>query len=213
MSKNIHFNRIDNGKLVLSAEFLSTFPTLAALLNCASVIDFTLNNNQRFRQYIWAIAGNNTCGWLCQLEHVIPQDKLFLPEHILLVKNMGGVIHKWGDVDETLLSAKNFMFVLQDSFNGLDDEDNYLQNCKTEGYAPIDMSNLITFAMDANGDCTFYNKNTKAVFLYAHDGYSDLDITLVEGQPEYSIYTYTNIKTFSDYVELLAKQMQQIIAI
>jgi hypothetical protein len=212
VNQNIHFDNIESGKLALSAEFISTFPTLAALLKTASVLDFTINNNQRFRQYSWALASQQTCGWLCQLEHVIPQDKALIAEHILLVKNMGGIIKTMGNVGETLLSAKNNLFGLQASFNGLDDEDNYLEACEADDLTPIDLTQIITFAMDANGDCTFYDNNSKKVFLYAHDGYSDFDITLLDSQPEYSIYRYDQIHTFVDYVETLAKQMQQNIA-
>jgi hypothetical protein len=208
VNQNIHFDNIESGKLALSAEFISTFPTLAALLKTATVLDFTINNNQRFRQYSWALASQQSCGWLCQLEHVTPQDKAFIAEHILLVKNIGGIVNSWGNFSETLLTAKNFLFGLQVSFNGIDTEDNYLAACEADDLTPIDLTQVITFAMDANGDCTFYDKNTKKIFLHAQSGYSDFDITLLDNQPEYSIYRYVQIHTFVDYVETLASQMQ-----
>lgn len=211
--QQLNFDSIGDASLNLSADFVNNFPKLSALIKNASVIDFTINSNKRYRQFIWQLADNETCGWLCQLEHVVPQDLNLIPEHILLNKTIGGIIEHWGDedFDETFLYAKNFTFGLQDAINSFEWEESYLESCEEEDSTPIDVSKLLTFSQEANGDNTFYNKETKEVFLFAHDGYSPLDITLVDGQPDCTIYTYDNVKTFNDYVETLADQWQQII--
>ncbi|MBO0929656.1 hypothetical protein [Fibrella aquatilis] len=208
METNITFDRIGNGKLTYSDDFITTFPKLFSLLKTAHVLDFTINSNKRYRQYIWRLINNKTCGWLCQLEHVFPQHLNLIPEHILLTKTMGGIINYWGgdDFNETLLYANNFLFGIQNSTNSFEWADNYLEACELESLLPLSLADLLTFSQESNGNNTFYHKETKEVFLYAHDGYSPLDITLKADQPKYTIYTYDNIITFNDYVETLAEQ-------
>lgn len=213
---DIIFSSISDRKVTFSKEFSSLFPELSNLISKASVVDFTINSNRRFRQYIWTKKDGSTNGWLCNLEHCTPQGRNIIEEHELLSKSVGSIIECWtSDEDakvETFIDNNNFTFSLVDTTKGIAGwEDNYLELCEEESISPLDINDFVTFALEANGNITFYNYKTKEVFYYAHDGYYAFDISLVDKQPEYSIHTIDGVSTFVDYVEQLAKQWLAIV--
>lgn len=214
---DIVFSTIGGGKFSPSPEFIELFPEMNRLLQSSVVIDFTIDNNQKFRQYIWIKSDKSTVGWLCRLEHCIPQGRNIIDEHALLSCQVGGIIDYWVnksyEIDtDTFIDNNNFTFSLVNSGTGIGGwEKLYLSACENEELVPLDTSDFVTFALEANGNTTFYNKNTKEVFYYAHDGYFPIDIFSINGQPEYTIHKFDGIETFTDYVETLAVQWQKII--
>lgn len=216
MKQSVNFTNIGGGAVDLSAEFQTTFPALSALLAKAKVVDFTINTTQVFRQYIWFHADGTSSGWLCQLEHCVPLGRNLIPEHILLAKNMGGIIDYWREDKntETFIDANEFTFMMKDSYPGIGSwKENYEIRCQDDKVEPLDLTKFVAFALEANGNVTFYNHETKDVFLYAHDGYSPLEIKLVQGQPEYTIHQFSQTKSFADYVEQIAHQWQRAIGV
>lgn len=218
MKNQIIFNTIQDVKLILSEEFVNLFPSMSKLLNKAYKIEFTLNGNQRFRQYIWTSNDGETCGWLCKLEHCIPQGRGIIPEHILLSQTVGGIIDYWVDdaskEQGSLIDANVFTFSLTDSTKGVGGLTNGSnEECQSVAIDAFDPSLFLTFALEANGNTTFYNCQTKEVFVYLHDDYSPFDITpCKDADPSCSaIYRYDKVHTFIDYVETLADQWLQII--
>jgi len=197
-----------------SQEFESTFPALASLLRKATVIDFVAENNQSFRQYIWTHKTGCTTGWLCRMEHQRPQDVTYISEHLLLAKQVGGIIHYWcGHENDvlTVIDNNNFTFTLKDCTTGLGGhEDYYYELCEEEA-APLDISKFTVFALEANGDITLYNTETKQVYVFLPGDYSPFEFTPVEGQPLGTFYKYDRAETFVEFVELLAKQWLEII--
>lgn len=215
MKQNLNFTNMGGGTVELSSEFQSTFPTLSALLAKAKVVDFTVNTTQVFRQYIWFHADGTSSGWLCQMEHCVPVGRNLIQEHILLAKNMGSILHYWGKdkETETFVDANEFTFMMKDSYPGIGSwNEIYKNRCQDDNVEPLDLTKFVGFALEANGNVTLYNHETKEVFLYAHDGYSSLDIKLVQGQPEYTIHQFVGTTSFVDYVEQLAKQWKSAIA-
>lgn len=212
-NNQICFDNIEETELNLPNEFTTTFPLLADLLHRAKVIDFVINGNQRFRQYIWFTPAGNMLGWLCQLEHLIPAEIKFLKEHLLLAKNMGGIIEHWGNEDEsTLLDAKLFNFSLKESTQGINEwEEHYLERCKEREIIPRDTSKFVTFSLESNGVPTFYDIENQQVYSYLFNGYSELRSRPINGHPDYTIYEYQDIKTFNEYIEYLAKEWLSLI--
>lgn len=215
-NNQVIFDGIHDGKMNLSPDFIALFPKMTQLLDKAYKVEFTLNGNQRFRQYIWTNAKGGTCGWLCKLEHCVPQGRNIIPEHIMLSKNLGGVIKYWlGDRTEdanSFIDANSFTFSLTDTTVGVGGwEDSYVDECKEQGLEPLDVSEFVTFALESNGNTTFYNYKTKEVFVYLHDDYSPFEITPHKGHPSCTIYQYDRAKSFVGYVEALADQWLQVI--
>lgn len=215
-NNQVIFNEIHDGKMELPSDFASLFPRMTSLLDKAYKVEFTLNSNQRFRQYIWTNGKGGATGWLCKLEHCVPQGRNIIAEHILLSKCVGGIVEYWLD-DRTedadsFIDANEFTFSLVDSTVGIGGwEDNYVNECKEQGVEPLDTSEFLTFALEANGNTTFYSHITKEVFVYLHDDYSPFEITPHKGHPLCTIYQYDKAQTFVEYVETLADQWLQVI--
>lgn len=211
-NKDVFFTGIDNAQMHLSGLFEEQFPTMTLLLKKAIAIDMVINSNQRFRQYIWKAKTGNTCGWLSRLEHIVPQDRTYLPEHIMLAQTMGGIVEFWGEENHTLLLNKETTFSLKNSFTGLAGmEDVYVEQCEEEGFTPIDTSVLIGFSLEANGDLSCYNNRTGEVVHFAHDGYSPYNIIRLNRQPEYAFYHIEKAATFAQYVAAIAEEWLQLV--
>jgi hypothetical protein len=219
MSKqqNIEFTGFGGGHFSPTNEFKHTFPKMTELLGKALVVDFAINRHQRFRQYIWAQENSKSIGWLCRLEHCVPQGRNIIPEHILLSNTVGGIVEYWIDDKsinvDTFIDNNHFTFSLPDTHSGIGGwEEHYISDCANAGFTPLETKDFVTFALEANGNTTFYHKDTKEVFFFAHDGYSPIDIALLEGQPDYTIHKFDSVTTFVDYAEALATQWLSIIS-
>lgn len=217
-NNQIIFNHIEDAHVQISKEFAALYPYMTQLLDKASKIEFTLNGNQRFRQYIWTNANGHTSGWLCKLEHCTPQGRNLTDEHILLAWTMGGIIDYWladeSKDAQSFIQANDFTFSLTDSHVGIGGwEDNYIRQCKTKGIEPLDTSNFVTFALEANGNTTFYDYNTKEVFIYLHDDYSPFATTPANEYQGVTVYRYNDARYFNSYVEQLAMQWLRILGI
>lgn len=213
-NKTITFDNIRNGEVDFSKEFVTLYPKLTQLLKRATTIELTLNGNQRFRQYIWTNAEGQTSGWLCKLEHCIPQGRHLIDEHILLAKTMGGIIKYWladeSKAPDSFIDANTFTFSLTESHTGIGGwKGDYASECKSEKVEPLDTSKFVTFALEANGNTTFYDHQTKKVFVYLHDDYSPFATIPHQGSPLCTIYEYDKVDTFTDFVETLAEQWEK----
>lgn len=211
MKNQVNFDRIHSAKLDLSEEFKAQFPRMTNLLKQASVIDFTINGNQRFRQYIWNKNGSSY-GWLCKLEHCIPVGRNIIDEHILFSTNVGGIINYWTDgdkVENTFIDTNEFTFSLTDTFVGGGLKDCFSRSSGNAGDLNVD--SCVTFAQEQNGNVTFYNYLTREIFVYLHDDYSPFEVEPFEVAPPVAIYRYKGVKLFVDYVEILADQWSRIV--
>jgi hypothetical protein len=159
-----------------------------------------------YRLYSWNTKDGNTAGWLCRIETNNSTIEILL-EHQLLVDNIGGIEESYGsDECEKLTDNQNFLFIKSECKTiDKDLKDIYLDICEEENLKPLTTDNFITFAVEANGNTTFYDLREKRVFLFAQDHCFDY-VTEVENQPEYTFYTINGVEIFVDYVEKLAKQ-------
>lgn len=201
---------------VSSEEFVKTYPKMDTLLKKAKIVEFKINNVFNFRQYIWTLSDGTTAGWVCRIDHCVPRGRNIIHEHELLANHLGGIIESWIDKaydknDDTLIKNNTFTFCLSDSMMGIGEwADIYLETCKSQAVKPFDTNDFVTFALELNGNITFYHKDSKQVYLYLPDGYKSLDVELVKGQPEYTIHQLSKARSFTDYVELIAIQWLDI---
>lgn len=215
--QDIRLSEFKGGHFNPSEEFSKTFPKMSSLLKQALTVDFKINHGLRFRQYIWTRPDGSTAGWICRVDHCVPQGRNIIDEHQLLANELGGVIQWWIDKayevkKETLIKNNNFTFCLADSSIGFGGwEESYKEKCEKEGVEPFNPDDFVTFALEECGNSTFYNKDTKQVYTYLQDGYTPFDSSIVEGQPEYSIHQFEGAHTFVEYVELLASQWLEIL--
>lgn len=203
-----------------SPEFIKTFPILyQLLLESTSIlsVDITTSKNKKSNYYLYTWTDKNglKCGWLCKAEQIHTEIDV-LSEHQLLLDEMGGIketYHSFDTETEILTDNQNFIFIKSELTKGLGDWiDLYDQVCKDENVKQIDTKDLICFVQEANGNETFYDSNTKQVLLFATD-HSFENVEVLKGQSEYTFYTINRVKTFVDYVEVLAQQwLENIIA-
>ena len=207
---------IKNINIDYSKDFSNTFPMLFQLVSKARVAGVVLTRTSKnketiynYRLYSWDIKNGNTAGWLCRIESNSSVIEI-LPEHQLLVDNIGGIEESYDPEYECetdkLTDNQNYLFTKSECEPmDKDLKDFYLDTCEEEELKPLNTDNLLTFAVEANGNATYYDLQTKKVLLFASD--HDFDyITEVENQPEYTFYTINEVNIFVDYVEKLAKQ-------
>jgi hypothetical protein len=160
-----------------------------------------------YRLYSWDAKNGNTAGWLCRIETNNSSIEI-LPEHQLLLDNIGGIEESYRQEYETdkLTDNQNFLFIKSECERmDKDTKEIYIEDCENENLKPLNTDNLLGFAVEANGDTTYYDLQTKRVLLFSHDNDYDY-ITQVENQPEYTFFTINGVETFVGYVEELAEQ-------
>lgn len=222
--KNSTFeHKADNVKLELTDEFKEKFPQFTRLIESAEISEISVNDILH-RMYVWSSKDNNRFVWICDTalktdivrkptqdeENLVSSD--ILPEHLLLVRNVGGIIETWDlpDDESFMTWAKNFVFSLQYSYklqntDFIYSEDGWIFD-EVEESKKLPVKDLICFSEEANGNLTIYNKYTGEIFLLLGDHCFEY-VDVVDGHPEYSFYTIRGISHFTEYAELLASQM------
>lgn len=198
--------KYEEGLLDLDSEFNATFKYLGNLLHQARVLDVRLDSNM-YKLLSWTDKETlEPYGFLVKLE-VIDINLPFIHNHKLLLKNLGGIFETFNQRDEFYMAInQNFIFLQSGCRKGLGDwRMIYEDICRKKDKNPVDTEDWIMFALEANGNRTFYDPVTEEVFLWAPDHNFNF-ITPLPGQPEYTLYTINGINTFTDYVETLAQQ-------
>jgi hypothetical protein len=198
--------KYSEGQLDLDSEFKTVFKCLSNLLQQARVLDIRLDSNM-YKLLSWTDKeALEPYGILVKFEDINANFNLIYG-HKLLLKNMGGIYETYNQRDEFYIAInQNFIFLQSEYRQGLyDDRMIYEDLCRSQGAKPVDTENWIMFALEANGNRTFYDPVTEKVFLWAPDHNFNF-ITPLLGQPEYTLYTINGINTFTDYVETLAQQ-------
>ena len=196
---------IKHAEIDLSSDFEATFPNLARLVKQARVLDVIINDAP-YRLLSWDGADNKPCGWLCRLEPPDASDLVILPEHQLLLDNIGGIRESYNEPEDVFTNNQNFLFIKSECEPGLGYSKVYYDDmCLDTGAVQLPDDNLLTFVEEGNGGRTLYDISTKQVYLFSHDHCFD-NVTFLEGQPEYTYHLINGITTFRDYVETLAQQ-------
>jgi len=207
---------LKGSKVEYTGNFPETYPLLFKLFSKARIVEIILTRTKKkkevvynYRLFSWDTKNGNTAGWLCKIE----SDKSIieiLPEHQLLIDNIGGIQESYEQCSESekLTDNQNFLFIKSECESESEDkdwEDYYLDICKEENLNPLDTDNFLAFAVEANGNTTYYDLKTKKVFLFAPNHCFD-NITEIKNQPEYTFYTINEVSDFVEYVEKLARQ-------
>jgi len=197
---------IKQSKIDLSSDFEATFPSLARLVKQARVLSITINDGT-YRMLSWNRKDNKPCGWLCQLESPGVSDLAILPEHQLLLNNIGGIRESYNPPDDDIFTNnQNFLFIKSECEQGLGYSQVYYDDmCRDLDIDRLPEDNLVMFVEEANGARTLYDLLTKQVYLFSHDHCFNY-VTFLEGQPEYTYHLINGVTTFRDYVETLAQQ-------
>lgn len=204
----IHPSQIDTvseAEIKLSQKFTNTFPVLTDLISQARVLNLEVDH-QPYRLFSWTNKNNESFGWLNKAEPDFTSALPFIEEHKLLLNEIGGIRESFNQPKSSLSNNQEFMFLGSECSSGMNDwEDYYEDLCKNENKTPINYKNFISFVLEANGNSTVYDPQTKEVFLFAHDHAFD-HVDVLENQPEYTFYQIHNIRYFVDYVEALAQE-------
>lgn len=204
----IHPSQIDTvseTEITLSLKFTDTFPILADLISRARVLNLEIDN-QPHRLFSWTNKDNESFGWLNKTESDFTSALPLIEEHKLLLEEIGGIRESFNQPSPSLSNNQEFIFLGSECSVGINDwEDHYEDLCTSENKTPIDYKDFISFVVEANGNATLYDPQTKEVFLFAHDHAFD-NVDFLENQPEYTFHTFHNITYFVDYVEALAQE-------
>jgi hypothetical protein len=196
---------VTNGKITTSTAFATSFPILNNLINKARVIDVKINSDT-YKLFAWTTKEGYSCGWLCKFESPALNTIEILPEHQLLLDNIGGIEESFGEPEDSFTLNQNFLFIQSECSRGIEGWMEYYQPlCKQENVVPIPTDHLISFVCEANGAKTLYDLQTKQVYLFSHD-HDFENVTVVEGQPEYTFHYINGVNNFIEYAEALALQ-------
>jgi hypothetical protein len=193
------------GELTTNLQFDNAFPALKALVAKARVLDLKFDGQEYKLLSFTDRKENLPCGFLIKFEKdatLLP----LLPDHILLLNNIGGVFETYNPPDFPLFLNQYFFFLASLCSQGLgSDRSLYEELCAKKGCIPVETENWIMYSVEANLTKTLYDPVNGEVFLWAPDHNFNF-ITPLLGQPEYTLYTINGINTFTDYVETLAQQ-------
>ncbi|MBX7225457.1 MAG: hypothetical protein K1X55_05465 [Chitinophagales bacterium] len=193
----------------LSEEFKTTFPKLTLLVERSRISNIKINGID-YILFAWTTKENLICGWLNKIEDEESRFCELLPEHELLLRNIGGIQESFNQPDNSFTNNQNFIFLGTECSRGIGDwDDYYSMMCEDESMEQMQHAHLLTFAQEANGALTMYDPYTKKVLLFSHDHSFD-NVNFIESQPKYTFCTFKNADTFVDYVEELANQWAKI---
>lgn len=219
--KNEDVDVIDSIDLALTEEFKQTFPSLFELISKSRKHSIKFKGSE-YILHAWTKPNGAICCWLCKLEKNQSRKVNILPEHRLLLQNIGGITEYFSGpgaceingikYNRALTANQNFIFLESHCENGLGDYQQYYNDrCSEENIAPMETREFLVFAREGNGDKTLYHTVNTRVLLLLHDH----DFNFVEpiaGQPPSTFYQIKGVRTFFDYVDLLAKQWIQHIS-
>ncbi|MFC4322660.1 hypothetical protein [Litchfieldia salsa] len=192
-----------------SFEFEEKYPILTKLLKKARITTIKYEE-QRYELFGWYDKDNNSLGWLCN-ESLELEDKEIKkslhPDHVLLLRNFGGITERWNEPVDTWLCNLNYALPYENAEVGINGwEESFEEYCKDEGIEiKINPRDYITFAVEANGNVTMYHKESGEILMYAHD-HAFNHIYPFHHYPEYTLYRIENCNTLKEWVETIAGQ-------
>jgi hypothetical protein len=191
-----------------SVEFAAAFPRLTELLSRARVTTATVGR-EPYYLYGWTLPQGASCGWLCPPPGYTGSFRIskdLHAHHRLLLSCFGGISERWHEPHTWLLNLNSALIEARSAigFNG--GEDYYLAMCEDAGLRPaVNPREYVSFAFEANGNCTMYHKRTSRVLMFAPDHAFDF-VTPLDGCPDYTLYTIDGCPDFRSWVEAVAAQ-------
>jgi hypothetical protein len=188
----------------ITQNFSTDFPKFSSLLRQARITPVLVDGKQYYVFGFTSLIGDS-CGWLCLPPTVTERSDLHL-DHRVLLTCFGGIVETWnGPV--SWLSNLNFALCEEESSSGFNGMEEYIEEmCSDEGLVPfLNPNDYISFAVEANGNCTVYHKQSSSIMMVAPDHCFD-NITRIEGYPDYTLYKMNDCENFKEWVELVANQ-------
>lgn len=189
----------------LTKKFQETFPKLTSLIEKSRVLDLKINY-QSYRLFSWTNKDNKSFGWLNKIDSDNTTEIELIDEHELILQEIGGIQESYNQPEPSLTNNQIFLFIKSECSKGIGGWDDYYEMmCEEENKQKINYKDFVCFVQEANGNVTLYDRNSKEVMLFAHDHSFD-NVEFLENQPEYTFHKISGIKTFVDYVEILAAE-------
>jgi hypothetical protein len=205
------------GKSVLNPNrrFIDRFPYLWNILSKARVHTLDVNSEEHLL-LCWDSRYGETCNWLIDRGRYRNHSSGLGMTHTMFLEGLGGIKESYFGPDQTIIdgvhyncaltSNQNFMFNSSECKIGLGRWQLFYEDrCLFDDKAAMDTSSLVLFALEANGNSALYERQTEQILLFAHDHNFNF-IAPLPNQPEFTFYTINGAPTFTDYVELLARQ-------
>jgi hypothetical protein len=180
------------------------FAPLGELLAKASVTD-VLVNGTRYELLAWDSADRGRLGWLCpRPTENGPHD--IHDEHKELLSFFGGIVERFNEPEDTWLLNLNDALTEREAAH----DGSFIQEHKWAfddvGISlPIEPCEYYSIAREANGNTTLCHRISGRVLLFAPD-HCFKHLKVLEGCPEYTLYTINGVGKFRDWVNAVAAQ-------
>lgn len=180
------------------------FPPLHRLLSQAKVTSITINE-AKYELLAWDSAQGDRCGWLCPLASEAPPDNVY-DDHKSLLACFGGVVERFNEPEETWLLNLNDALTAREATHDASFIREYQWAFNDVGLSvPIKLSEYYSIAREANGNTTLCHRIRGELLMFAPDHSFD-HLNVLEGCPEYTLYTINSAPTFRDWVNEVACQ-------
>lgn len=178
----------------------SLFPTLSALIHTAAATQ-VLVNGAAFELLSWGDAAPRPM-WLCDMPATSPPPGLWW-QHRELLSCFGGIVDRINEPRSWLLNC-NASLTLTEAAN----DASFMTDCSwmMKGAAwPIELAEYYSISREANGNTTLCNRSSGQVLLFAPD-HAFAHVRVLEGCPDYSLYTLDRTPDFRTWVETISAQ-------
>jgi hypothetical protein len=127
-------------------------------------------------------------------------------EHGHLLRSFGGITERFNEPEDSWLLNLNDALTERLAAN----DASVVEFCKwvfdDAGLViPIALMDYYSIAYEANGNQTFCHRRNGNVVLFAQDHSFDF-VTPLAGCPDYTLYELNGVRSFLDWVEVVAKQ-------
>jgi hypothetical protein len=190
---------------VLATDAAELFPKLNLLLQRASVAEVALGR-ECYELFGWTNARGERLGWLCMPPADMPSPGLH-ESHCALLRCFGGIVERFNEPEDTWLL--NLNEALTERVATSADPDAYA--AVFDGPLPINAESYYPIAIEANGNTTLCHRESGQVLLFAPDHSFD-HVTVLQGCPDYTLYTVNGAGNLRDWVETIAQQWLQHVA-
>jgi hypothetical protein len=183
-----------------TSDFEPAFPRLHALLRAATLTDIECGD-ERFLLCSWERHGTLS-GWLSPQDEGLPPS--IHPDHAMLLRSFRGCVEQYNEPDTWIRSHHG---VLTATLAGTDASfiEAYGWAFAETGGIPITLPSYYAIAQEGNGNTTLCHRSTGGILLFAPD-HAFTHVDVLDGCPEYSLYTVRGAPTFTRWVEAVADQ-------